>query len=212
MILGRFLYNNVKYKIQYSMYRGDTMSMISDIKTLKKKDPSARHFLDVLLTHSGLHAVWLYRIAHLLWILHLKLLAKIVSNIAKFLTGVEIHPAAKIGKNFIIDHGYGVVIGETAEIGENVLMYHGVTIGGTGNLAHSKRHPTICDEVMIAAGAKILGNIQVGYKAKVGANAVVLKEVPPFATAVGIPARNILKSESEKLTVSECSLMGKEKA
>ncbi len=182
------------------------MGMISDIKTLKAKDPAARHVLDILLTHNGLHAVWGYRIAHFLWKIKLKMLARIYSNIVRFFTGVEIHPAAKIGKNFIIDHGNGVVIGETAIIGENVLIYHQVTLGGTGNESGTKRHPTLCDNVMIAAGAKILGNIHVGRNAKVGANAVVLKDVPPGATAVGMPARII---ENKEPTSEECSLMTK---
>jgi serine O-acetyltransferase len=182
------------------------MGIKSDIQTLKRKDPAARHTLEILLTHSGLHAVWYYRVSHFLWKIKLKLLARIVSNFARFLTGVEIHPGASIGKNFIIDHGTGVVIGETAEIGSNVLMYHQVTLGGTGNDSDHKRHPSICDDVMIAAGAKILGNIRVGIGAKIGANAVVLKDVPPYATAVGMPARFI---EGKKLTEHECSLASK---
>lgn len=184
------------------------MGIKSDIQTLKRKDPAARHTLEILLTHSGLHAVWYYRISHFLWKIKLKLLARIVSNFARFLTGVEIHPGASIGKNFIIDHGTGVVIGETTEIGNNVLMYHQVTLGGTGNDSDHKRHPSICDDVMIAAGAKILGNIRVGIGAKIGANAVVLKDVPPYATAVGMPARFI---EGKKLTELECSLASKTK-
>ena len=188
------------------------MGMISDIRTLKQKDPAARHALDIILTHNGLHAVWYYRLAHLFWTLRLKLIARIVSNFARMVTGVDIHPAAQIGKNFIIDHGTGVVIGETAVIGNNVLVYHGVTLGGTGNGSHTKRHPSICDEVMIAAGAKILGNIQIGYKAKIGANAVVLKDVPPYATAVGMPARIILKDDANHMTAADCSLIAKEKA
>ncbi|MCF7924949.1 MAG: serine O-acetyltransferase [Candidatus Izimaplasma sp.] len=184
------------------------MGMISDIKTLKRKDPAARHTLEILLSHGGLHAVWYYRIAHVLWKLKLKTMARMMSNFARFLTGVEIHPAAKIGKNFIIDHGSGVVIGETAVVGSNVLIYHQVTLGGTGNDSDHKRHPSICDDVMIAAGAKILGNIRVGIGAKIGANSVVLKDVPPYATAVGMPARII---EGKKLTEDECSLADKVK-
>lgn len=185
------------------------MGMISDIRTLKQKDPAARHALEVFLTHSGLHAVWYYRVAHFFWKIKLKLIARMISTIARFFTGVEIHPAATIGKNFIIDHGTGVVIGETAVIGQNVLMYHGVTLGGTGNEHHTKRHPSICDEVMIAAGAKILGNIQIGYGAKIGANAVVLKDVPAYATAVGMPARIIEKKDAVHMTQSDCSLVNK---
>lgn len=183
------------------------MGMRSDIKTLKQKDPAARHTLDILLTHTGLHSVWYYRVAHFFWKIKFKMFARMISNFARFLTGVEIHPAAQIGKNFIIDHGTGVVIGETTIIGNDVLIYHGVTLGGTGNDSSAKRHPSICDGVMIAAGAKILGNIKIGYKSKIGANAVVLKDVPPYATAVGMPARII---EGEKLTDEDCSLLAKE--
>lgn len=184
------------------------MGMISDIKTLKEKDPAARHFLDIVLTHNGLHAVWNYRIARFFWKVKLKMIARIISNIGRLLTGVEIHPGATIGRNFIIDHGSGVVIGETSVIGENVLIYHGVTLGGTGNETGVKRHPSVCDNVMIAAGAKILGDIKIGFAAKVGANAVVLKDVPPYATAVGMPARIIV---GEELTEDECSLVKKER-
>ncbi len=183
------------------------MGIRSDIKALRKKDPAARHSLEIFLTHSGMHAVWAYRIAHFFWKIKLKLIARIISTMTRFFTGVEIHPGAKIGKNFIIDHGTGVVIGETTVIGQNVLIYHQVTLGGTGNDSGAKRHPTLCDGVMIAAGAKILGNIQIGFKAKVGANAVVLKDVPPYATAVGMPARIIEKSV---ISDEECSLLSKE--
>ena len=182
------------------------MGMISDIKTLKQIDPAARHALDIILTHNGLHAVWNYRIAHFFWTIKLKLVARMISNFGRFLHGTDIHPGAQIGKKFIIDHGSGVVIGETSIIGDNVLIYHGVTLGGTGNQSDKKRHPTVCDKVMIAAGAKILGDIKVGYGAKVGANAVVLKNVPPHATAVGMPARII---EGKNVTEVECSLVRK---
>jgi len=188
--------------------RGEIMSIRSDIKAVKRRDPAARSSLEILLTYSGMHAVWHYRVAHVLWKMKLKLIAKIYSNITKFFTGVEIHPAATIGKNFVIDHGYGVVIGETAEIGNNVLIYHQVTLGGTGNDTGERRHPSICDNVMIAAGAKILGGIHVGTNAKVGANAVVLKDVPMNSTAVGIPARNISNGD---VNLENCSLMNKQK-
>ena len=183
------------------------MGLRSDIRTIKKKDPAATSTLSILLTSNGMHAVWTYRFSHLLWKMRLKLLARITSTIARFFTGVEIHPAATIGKNFFIDHGNGVVIGETAEIGNNVLMYHQVTLGGTGNDTGERRHPSICDNVMIAAGAKILGGIHVGTNAKIGANAVVLKNVPANATAVGIPARIIFNGEVNE---ENCSLKGKE--
>lgn len=184
------------------------MGMTKDIRTLKLKDPAARHTIDIILTHNGLHAVWNYRIAHFFWVIKLKLLSRFVSNFGRFTTGVDIHPGAQIGEKFIIDHGTGIVIGETAVIGSNVLIYHGVTLGGTGNDSSSKRHPTVCDNVMIAAGAKILGNIRIGVGARVGANSVVLKDVPPYATAVGLPARII---EGQKITNIECSLMSKER-
>ena len=134
-------------------------------------------------------------------------MARITSTIARFFTGVEIHPAAIIGKNFVIDHGTGTVIGETTVIGNNVLIYHQVTLGGTGNESGTKRHPSLCDGVMIAAGAKILGDIRIGTNARVGANAVVLKNVPSNATAVGMPARIIL---NENMKEEDCSLMSKE--
>lgn len=184
------------------------MGIINDIKALKSKDPAARHALDIILTHNGLHAVWNYRIARFFWIIKLKLISRIISNLGRLFTGVDIHPGAQIGKRFIIDHGSGIVIGETAIIGDDVLMYHQVTLGGTGNDSSRKRHPSICDNVMIAAGAKILGNVQIGYGAKVGANAVVLKDVPSYSTAVGMPARII---EGTKLSEEDCSLMSKEK-
>lgn len=182
------------------------MGIIKDIKTIKEKDPAARHALEILLTSQGLHAIWMYRIAHFLWKIKLKMIARILSGLARFLTGIEIHPAATIGKRFMIDHGTGVVIGETTMIGDDVLIYHQVTLGGTGNDSCTKRHPSICDHVMIAAGAKVLGNIKVGFGAKIGANAVVLKDVPPYTTAVGLPARFI---QNEVLSKDECSLTNK---
>ena len=183
------------------------MGLRSDMRTIKRKDPAATSTLSILLTSNGMHAVWIYRFSHLLWKMRLKLLARITSTIARFLTGVEIHPAAIIGKNFVIDHGTGTVIGETTVIGNNVLIYHQVTLGGTGNESGKKRHPSLCDGVMIAAGAKILGDIRIGTNARVGANAVVLKNVPSNATAVGMPARFIL---NENMKEEDCSLMSKE--
>ena len=182
------------------------MGLRSDIKNIKLKDPAATSTLSILLTSSGMHAVWIYRVSHLLWKIHLKLLARITSSLGRFLTGVEIHPAAIIGKNLIIDHGTGTVIGETTIIGNNVLIYHQVTLGGTGNESGVKRHPSICDGVMIAAGAKILGNIKIGANSRIGANAVVLKDVPSNATAVGMPARNILNEDMDEV---DCSLKSK---
>ena len=184
------------------------MGLRSDIKTIKRRDPAAGSTLSILLTYNGMHAVWTYRITHVLWKMKLKLLAKMLASTSRVFTGVEIHPAATIGKNFFIDHGNGVVIGETAEIGNNVLMYHQVTLGGTGNDTSERRHPSICDNVMIAAGAKILGGIHIGTNAKVGANAVVLQNVPANATAVGIPARIIYNGD---VNDENCSLKVRER-
>lgn len=158
-----------------------------DVATIFQKDPAARNLLEVF-TYAGLWAVLYHRLAHRLWLSNLKTAARWVSQWSRFMTGVEIHPGATIGRRFFIDHGMGVVIGETAVIGDDVLMYHNVTLGGT-SLEKTKRHPTIEDGVLIGMGAKILGNITVGAKARIGANAVVIRDVPPDSTAVGIPAR-----------------------
>lgn len=164
-----------------------------DIRSIKERDPAARSSLEIILTYSGLHAVIMYRLSHFLYERKLFLLARIVSQTARFLTGIEIHPGAKIGKGLLIDHGAGVVIGETAEIGDNCLIYQGVTLGGTGK-DHGKRHPTLGNSVMVGAGAKILGPFKVGNNAKIAANAVVLEAVPDNATAVGVPARIVRKN------------------
>lgn len=159
-----------------------------DLNAVFRHDPAARSKLEVVLTYSGFHALVLYRFAHFLYLHRWRLAARMVSQFAKFLTGVEIHPAARIGTGVVIDHGEGVVIGETAEVGNNVLIYQGVTLGGTGK-DKGKRHPTVCDNVMISAGAKVLGPFTVGKGAKIGAGSIVLKEVPPNATVVGVPGR-----------------------
>lgn len=159
-----------------------------DIRSVFDRDPAARSTLEVLLTYPGLHAVWWHRIAHRLWRWRLKLLARLVSQTARWLTGIEIHPGATIGRRFFIDHGMGVVIGETAEIGDGCTLYHGVTLGGTTWLK-GKRHPTLKDNVVVGAGAKILGPIIIGENARVGSNSVVVKDVPADATVVGIPGR-----------------------
>lgn len=176
--------------------------LIYDIKNVLKKDPAARNVLEVLLLYPTIHALIIYRIAHVFYKLNLKFIARLLSQIGRFLTGIEIHPGAVIGKGLFIDHGMGVVIGETAEIGDNVTMYHGTTLGGTGKDT-GKRHPTVKDDVIIGAGAKILGPIIIGKGAKVGANSVVLKEVPEYATAVGTPARNILKKQHEIIEIED---------
>lgn len=148
-----------------------------DIKAALRQDPAARNWLEVLLTYPGVHAVWGYRIAHLLWNLKLKLLARIYSNWVRAVTGIEIHPTAKIGRRFFIDHGMGVVIGATAVVGDDVMIYHGVTLGARTNEA-GKRHPTIGNNVVVGAGAKVLGDISIGDSVKINANLVVTKSVP----------------------------------
>lgn len=159
-----------------------------DLESVMKHDPAARNRFEVILTYSGFHALVMYRFAHFMYVHNYKLVARIVSQIAKFFTGIEIHPGAKIGSGVFIDHGEGVVIGETAEIGNNVVIYQGVTLGGTGK-DKGKRHPTIEDNVMISAGAKVLGPFTVGKNAKIGAGSIVLSEVPANATVVGVPGR-----------------------
>ena len=159
-----------------------------DLKAVLRYDPAARNKLEVILTYSGFHALVMYRFAHFMYLHNYKLVARLVSQFAKFLTGIEIHPGAKIGSGVFIDHGEGVVIGETAEVGNNVVLYQGVTLGGTGK-DRGKRHPTIEDGVMISAGAKILGPFTVGKNAKIGAGSIVLKPVPANATVVGVPGR-----------------------
>lgn len=160
----------------------------SDIESVKRRDPAARSTAEILLTYSGLHAVLMYRAAHWLYTKKLYTAARCISQFARFLTGIEIHPGAKIGKGFFIDHGSGVVIGETTEIGDNCLVYQGVTLGGTGK-DKGKRHPTLGNNVMVGAGARVLGPFKVGDNSKIAAGAVVLEEVPPNSTAVGVPAR-----------------------
>lgn len=168
-----------------------------DLAAVFKHDPAARSKAEVILTYSGFHALVMHRFAHFLYKHRYRLLARMVSQFAKFLTGIEIHPAAKIGYGVVIDHGEGVVIGETAEVGNNVLIYQGVTLGGTGK-DKGKRHPTIEDGVMICSGAKVLGPFTVGKNAKIGAGSIVLKEVPPNATVVGIPGK-IVKIGNERI-------------
>lgn len=162
--------------------------LLEDLRTALREDPAARNLLEVALAYPGVHAVWTYRIAHGLWRRGYKLPARLLSQAARAVTGVEIHPGAALGRRLFIDHGMGVVIGETAEVGEDVTIFHGTTLGGT-SMSKGKRHPTVEDRVIIGAGAKILGPITVGAGAKVGANAVVVKDVPAGAVSVGVPAR-----------------------
>lgn len=159
-----------------------------DIRAVFERDPAAKSLVEVVLCYPGLHALLAHRIAHFFYSRRMFLLARIISQISRFFTGIEIHPGAKIGRGLFIDHGMGVVIGETSEVGDNVTIYQGVTLGGTGK-EKGKRHPTIGNNVVIGAGAKILGSITVGDGAKVGAGAVVLKPVPPYTTVVGVPGR-----------------------
>ena len=162
--------------------------MAEDIRVIKERDPAAKSDLEVLFLYSGLHAVWAHRISHALYKKELYVPARLISQAAKFLTGIEIHPGATLGKGLFIDHGTAVVIGETAEIGENCTLYQGVTLGGTGKDT-GKRHPTLGDNVMVGAGAKVLGPIRIGNNVRIAAGAVVLMDIPDNCTAVGVPAR-----------------------
>ena len=167
--------------------------MKEDVATIFERDPAATGYLEVLLTYSGLHALWFYRVAHFFFKRKWYFIARAISQIARFFTGIEIHPGAKIGRRFFIDHGAGVVIGETCEIGDDVTLYQGVTLGGTGK-EKGKRHPTLKDGVLVATGAKVLGSITIGENAKIGANSVVLKDVPDDSTVVGIPGKVVVQN------------------
>ena len=172
----------------------------ADIRAAQKRDPAAKSFIEIILLYPGLHALIYYRIAHAFYKMNLFLLARLLSQSARFFTGIEIHPGAKIGKRFFIDHGLGVVIGETAIVGDDVLLYQGSTLGGTG-IVKGKRHPTIGNNVVIGAGAKVLGNIVIGDNSYIGANAVVIKDVPANSTVVGVPGR-ITKQDGKKMDIS----------
>ena len=165
-----------------------------DIQSIFDRDPAARNALEILLCYAGVHAMRAHRVAHWLWQHGAKTLARFISHFTRFLTGIEIHPGARIGEGLFIDHGMGVVIGETAEIGANVTLFQGVTLGGT-SLAKGKRHPTIGSNVVVGAGAKILGAIRVGDNARIGANAVVVKDVPPNSVVVGVPGHVVVRSK-----------------
>ncbi|OZA10891.1 MAG: serine O-acetyltransferase [Polynucleobacter sp. 24-46-87] len=164
-------------------------SLFDQVDSIIVRDPAARNRLEVITCYPGLHAVWIHRASHGLWNLGLKWVARLLSMLARFITGIEIHPGAKIGRRVFLDHGLGIVIGETTEIGDDCTIYQGVTLGGTSLYKGVKRHPTLGKGVVISAGAKVLGGFTVGDGARVGSNAVVLKEIPAGATAVGIPAR-----------------------
>ncbi len=175
-------------------------SLRRDLQSAKERDPAARSSLEVALLYPGLHAVWMHRGAHALWTRGLRFPARALSQFSRWFTGIEIHPGARIGPGLFIDHGMGVVIGETSQIGEDVMMYHGVTLGGT-SLAKGKRHPTIGDRVTIGAGAKILGPIEVGADSRVGANAVVVRPVPPNSVVVGVPGQVISRTRKRPAEV-----------
>ncbi len=175
-----------------------------DIQEAMVKDPAARHFWEVLICYPGVHALLAYRFNHWLWNHKIKLIARFFSYLARWLTGIEIHPAAKIGRKFFIDHGMGVVIGETSEIGDNVFMYHGVTLGGL-SMKKGKRHPTIGDNVVIGAGAQVLGPVTVGNNSKIGSGSVVVQSVPEYSTVIGVPGRVVfsgISAEHEDLEES----------
>jgi len=166
-----------------------------DVESVFERDPAARTTFEVLTTYPGVHALIFHRFSHKLWQLGLKWLARVLSNLARLMTGIEIHPGAQIGRRFFIDHGMGVVIGETAVIGDDCTLYHGVTLGGT-SWERGKRHPTLANDVVVGAGAKVLGPIEIGEGARIGSNAVVVKDVPPGATVVGVPGRLINQTRS----------------
>lgn len=172
--------------------------ILEEVESIKERDPAARSTFEILLTYSGLHAVLIYRVAHKLHKERFYTLARALSQVGKFLTGIEIHPGATIGKGLFIDHGTGVVIGETAEIGDNCILYQGVTLGGTGK-GKGKRHPTLGNNVMVGCGAKVLGPFKIGDNVKIAANAVVLEEIPDNSTAVGAPAR-VVRRNGVKVT------------
>ncbi len=167
--------------------------MNEDIRAVFERDPAARSRIEILTCYSGLHALWFYRVTHLLWRRQWFFLARWLSQVARLLSGIEIHPGAQIGKRLFIDHGMGVVIGETAVVGDDVTIYQGVTLGGTGK-EKGKRHPTIGNNVVIGAGARILGNITIGENSRVGAGSVVLRDVPPNSTIVGVPGHVVLRA------------------
>ena len=188
-----------------------------DIRVVFERDPAAQSVIEVVLCYGGLHAIWLHRIAHALFVRGWVLIPRLISNFGRFLTGIEIHPGATIGEGLFIDHGTGIVIGETAEIGRNVTLYQGVTLGGTGK-EKGKRHPTLGNNVVVASGAKVLGSFTVGDHAKIGAGSVVLRPVPAHATVVGIPGRIVVmkgqrvRTEAELLRARAYSIESEESA
>ena len=172
------------------------LRLVEDIRTIQRNDPAARGIVEILLCYPGLHALGMHRVAHRLWLWRVPVLPRLLSHVARFLTGIEIHPGATFGRRVFIDHGMGVVIGETAAVGDDCLIYQGVTLGGT-SLSHGKRHPTLEEHVVVGSGAKILGAITIGHHSRVGSGSVVIKSAPPRSTIVGIPGRVIEEHEDE---------------
>jgi len=168
-------------------------SLREDVEAAKRNDPAARNSLEVILTYPGVHALWMHRVAHRLWKANRCTIARLISHVARFLTGVEIHPGAKIGRGVFIDHGMGVVIGETATVGDNCLLYQGVVLGGT-SLERKKRHPDLEEGVVVGAGAIVLGPIRIGKNTRIGAGSVVIKDTPPDSTVVGVPAKVVAQN------------------
>ena len=179
---------------QAKQHPGLITSMKRDVLAALERDPAARSAIEIVLAYPGLHAIWGHRLAHWFWQHDLKLIARLISQFLRWLTGIEIHPGARVGQGLFIDHGMGMVIGETSEIGEDVTLYHGVTLGGT-SLQKGKRHPNLGDRVVVGAGAKILGAITIGDDTRIGANAVVVKSVPANSVVVGVPGQNIARSK-----------------
>jgi len=197
-----FLFLNIITPILYILAIAFLFSIIfpDEIKAAKERDPAAKSPLQIVLLYAGFHAIVLYRISHYLSELNIPFLPRLLSQLGRFFTGIEIHPGAKIGKGLFIDHGTGVVIGETSIIGNDVTLFQGVTLGGTGKEI-GKRHPTLGNSIVVGAGAKILGNITIGDNSYIGANAVVVKDVPPNSTVVGVPGR-ITKQDGKKIDIS----------
>ncbi|MGH7865748.1 MAG: serine O-acetyltransferase [Candidatus Binataceae bacterium] len=173
--------------------------MKEDIQVVFERDPAARSTLEVILAYPGVHAIWAHRVAHWLWEHNLKLVARLISEFARFTTGIEIHPGARLGRRLFIDHGAGVVMGETTEVGEDCLIYQGVTLGGT-SLKKEKRHPTLDDHVMVSSGAAVIGPVRIGRGSRIGAGAVVVSSAPPYSTIVGIPGK-VIEGESARQDV-----------
>lgn len=172
--------------------------MFENLKVIKRNDPAARSFLEIILCYPGLHAIWLHKIAHLLFFIKIPILPRLINTFSRFATGLDIHPGAKLANGIMIDHGMGVVIGETAEVGKGTLIYQGVTLGGTGK-EDGKRHPTILENVVIGAGAKVLGNITIGNHVRIGAGSIVVKDVPDNCTVVGLPAYIVKNPDNQAL-------------